>query len=96
MSTVLDLANFAIIHLNQGSFHHKQLLSTASVKTMQTSQVSFHTLQDEGYGVTFRTETYRGKRLVWHNGLARATTSIFCLVPEERIGVVMLFNGLTV
>jgi Beta-lactamase len=94
MSTVLDLANFAIMHLNQGRFRDKQLLSAASVKTMQTNQVAFHTLKDEGYGLTLRTETYKGKHLMWHNGLARATTSIFCLMPEERIAVMMLFNGL--
>ncbi len=94
MSTVLDLANFAIMHLNRGRFHDKQLLSTSSVENMQTNQVVFHTLKDEGYGLTFRAETYKGKHLVWHNGLSRATTSIFCLMPEEGIAVTMLFNGL--
>ncbi|HLX39356.1 MAG TPA: serine hydrolase domain-containing protein, partial [Ktedonobacteraceae bacterium] len=94
MSTVLDLANFAILHLNQGKFHGKQILSSESVKAMHTPQVAFHTVNDAGYGLTFRMEMYKGKHLLWHNGLARATTSIFCLVPEERIGITMLFNGL--
>ncbi len=94
MSTVLDLANFAILHLNQGRFRGKQILAPESVKAMHTQQVAFHTANDAGYGLTFRMETYKGKQLLWHNGLARATTSIFCLVPEERVGVMMLFNGL--
>jgi CubicO group peptidase (beta-lactamase class C family) len=94
MSTVLDLANFAILHLNQGKFHGQQILTPESVKTMHTQQVAFHTVNDAGYGLTFRMEMYKGKHILWHNGLARATTSIFCLVPEERIGIIMLFNGL--
>ncbi|MHB8600901.1 MAG: serine hydrolase domain-containing protein [Ktedonobacteraceae bacterium] len=94
MSTVLDLANFAILHLNQGKFHGKQMLTPESVKAMHTQHVAFHTVNDAGYGLTFRMEMYKGKHLLWHNGLARATTSIFCLVPEERIGIIMLFNGL--
>ncbi len=94
MSTVLDLANFALLHLNEGRFRGKRILTPESVKAMQTKQVEFYTVNDAGYGLTFRMETYKGKHLVWHNGMAPATTSIFCLVPEDRIAVIMLFNGL--
>lgn len=94
MSTVLDLANFALLHLNEGRFHGKQMLMPESVKAMHTKQVEFYTANNAGYGLTFRMETYKGKHLVWHNGMAPATTSIFCLVPEDRVAVIMLFNGL--
>lgn len=94
MSTVLDLASFAILHLNQGKFRDKQLLTPESVQAMHTKQANFYTMNDAGYGLTFRMETYKGKHLLWHNGMAPATTSIFCLLPEERIGITMLFNGL--
>lgn len=93
MSTVLDLANFAILHLNGGRFREKQVLSPASVIAMHTPQVSFHTVNDEGYGLTFRMYSYKGKRVIVHNGLFRATTTMFSLIPSDGVAVVILFNG---
>jgi CubicO group peptidase (beta-lactamase class C family) len=92
-STVLDLANFAILHLNGGRFRGKQLLSPELVATMHTPQVSFNTVRDEGYGLTFRMYGYKGKRAIVHNGLFQATTTMFSLIPSDSVAVIMLFNG---
>jgi CubicO group peptidase (beta-lactamase class C family) len=94
MSTALDLANFAILHLNQGRFRDRQLLSPESVRTMQTPVVSLWTFAEEGYGLAFATERYKGVRLVRHNGGGLASyASCFYLAPDEEMAVVLLANG---
>lgn len=93
-STVLDLANFAQLHLQAGRFRDESLLSPTSVALMHTPQVSLYTVSDEGYGLTFRTERYKGVRLLRHHGLFMCYSSIFYLAPDHGVGVSILFNSI--
>lgn len=93
-STALDLASFARLHLNAGRFGSQPLLSPASVALMHTPQVSLFTARDEGYGLTFRTERYKGIRLLRHHGLFMCYSSIFYLAPDHGVGVSILFNSI--
>jgi CubicO group peptidase (beta-lactamase class C family) len=92
MSTVLDLANFAIMQLNQGNFQGQQILSPESVRLMHTIQADLYTIKGTGYGITFFTEQYKGVRLVWHDGGISTYVCKFVLVPESGIAIIMLFN----
>ena len=92
ISTVLDLANFAIMQLNRGSFQGQQLLTPESVRLMHTIQAHLYTVKGTGYGLTFFTEQYKGMRLVWHDGGISTFVCKFVLVPEADIAVIMLFN----
>ncbi len=92
MSTVLDVANFAIMQLNQGNFQGHQLLSPESIRLMHSIQADLYTVKGTGYGLTFFTEQYKGARLVWHDGGISSFVSKFVLVPEANIAVHMLFN----
>lgn len=93
-STTLDLANFALLHLHAGRFQSQVLLTPASVALMHTPQVSLYTVHDEGYGLTFRTERYKGIRLLRHHGLFMCYSSIFYLAPDHGMGVSILFNSI--
>jgi CubicO group peptidase (beta-lactamase class C family) len=93
-STVHDLANFAVLHLNAGRFRDARLLAPESVALMHTPQVSLYTVHDEGYGLTFRTERYKGFRLLRHNGVFQCYSSVFYLAPDQGVGVSILFNGI--
>lgn len=91
-STVLDLANFAIIHLNQGRLRNKQILSPASVGEMHTVQSDLHTSTGSRYGLTFFVESYKGVNLVQHWGGVDSFSSRFVLVPEAGVAVIVLHN----
>jgi hypothetical protein len=54
MTTVLDLANFAMMQMDGGGFGGEQLLSAASVQAMQTLAAPHYTVAGEGYGITFK------------------------------------------
>jgi CubicO group peptidase (beta-lactamase class C family) len=56
MSTVLDLANFAVMHMNVGCFRDRKVLSPESVAEMHTPQADFRTVTGAGYGLTFFTD----------------------------------------
>ena len=92
MSTVLDLANFAIMQMSQGRFHDQQILSPASIATMQAPHASLYTLNDASYGLTFGTESYKGQRVVGHTGGISSFISRFSMIPAEGGAVILLFN----
>jgi CubicO group peptidase (beta-lactamase class C family) len=93
-STVQDVANFAMLHLNAGRFRGRPVLTPASVALMHRPQTSLYTVFDEGYGLTFRTERYKGIRLLCHNGVTMYYSSIFYLAPDHGLGVSILFNSM--
>ena len=92
ISTVLDLANFAIMQMNQGRFQGQQVLAPESVRLMHTVQADLYTVKGTGYGLTFFTGNYKGVRLVWHDGGISTFACKFVMAPESGIAVVMLFN----
>lgn len=92
MSTALDLANFAIMQMNQGRFDDTQVLSAASVAEMQTPQANLYTTNDSGYGLTFGIETYKSQRVVGHGGAISSFGSQLSMIPAAGVAVVLLFN----
>jgi CubicO group peptidase (beta-lactamase class C family) len=92
LSTALDLANFAMLHLNQGCFREQRLLLPASVAAMHRKQVSLIDDSEEGYGLTFYTDTYRGQPRVSHGGAISTYGSHLMLLPQAGIGIALLTN----
>lgn len=92
ISTVLDLAQFAIMHLHDGHFKGQQVLSAASVRAMRTPQTRLYTPSEAGYGLTLRSENYKGMRLVSHDGDVNSFNSRFLLIPEAKLAIVLLSN----
>lgn len=92
LSSALDLANFAILHLNQGRFRGQQLLAPASLAEMQRKQVSLIDGVEEGYGLTWYTDSYRGQPRVSHGGAISTFSGQIMLLPQAGLGVVLLNN----
>jgi CubicO group peptidase (beta-lactamase class C family) len=92
-STVDDLAHVAQMYLNHGSFHGQRILTPETIREMQTPLIRLWTLRNEGYGLAFATEEYRGVALARHNGGGRGSYgACFYLAPGENIGVIALAN----
>ncbi|MBK8033262.1 MAG: beta-lactamase family protein [Chloroflexi bacterium] len=93
MSTVLDLANFAIMHLSGGKFGDRQVLAPERVAEMHAPHAKFPSLTDDGYGLTLSSHNYRGVRVVGHGGRISSFASGFDFVPETGTAVIMLANN---
>lgn len=101
-SSVTDMAQWIRLQLGQGTVGGKKLLEGRTVKEMHTLQM--HTRPSEtdeklypeshltGYGLGWSLRDYRGLRLVSHGGAIRGMRAYVALVPERRLGVVVLTN----
>ena len=90
MSTVLDLANFSILHMKQGSFRGKRILSPEAVREMHKTHADMYTITDAGYGLTFASRTYKGVRRVGHGGVLTTYRSYFIMAPRAEAAVILL------
>jgi CubicO group peptidase (beta-lactamase class C family) len=92
ISNLLDMANFAQVHLNQGQFAGQPFLSPASIAEMHTPQADLYSLDQAGYGLLLQISHYKGLQRVGHNGGINAYGSRFVLLPEAGAGVILFFN----
>jgi CubicO group peptidase (beta-lactamase class C family) len=95
-STALDLANFALLHLQSGRFGHAQLLPPDLVATMHAPQADVAVDPSGGtftaYGLGFFHGSFRGRRVVGHPGGIGTIASRFLLLPDDGLAAILLFN----
>jgi hypothetical protein len=93
-SSIADLCKFAMMHLQDGTYNNRQILSPSSIKEMRSQQSKWYNLTDGGCGITFFGETKDGIDRYWHYGqYSNKYSSQFILVPEKGIAVIALANG---
>lgn len=98
--SVSDLANLALMYLNQGQFGDQHFLTAASVAEMQKSHTSRHidavvypwTDNYLGYGLGFEIGEYRGYYTTGHGGMNMSYNCYFKLFPDDQAGVLALTN----
>ena len=101
-SNVVDMAQWVRLHLGNGTYEGKQLLSPAAVREMAMPQT---VIRLEGqmaaqypeahfltYGLGWFLSDYRGKKLVEHGGSIDGMRALVAMIPEEKLGVVILTN----
>ena len=93
ISSTLDLANFGILHLNQGQFDGTTLLTPALVAAMHAPQTSRYTYGFEsGYGLGLYTGHYKGARHVSHGGMLESYNCTLALFPDHGVGLALQCN----
>jgi CubicO group peptidase (beta-lactamase class C family) len=101
-ASVRDLAQWLRFQLGKGKFEGKRLLRESVLEETHTPQVvvpmaSFATFEEEvttqvSYGLGWRIYDYRGRRVVAHGGSLDGYRSEITLLPEQKLGVVVLTN----
>lgn len=98
-STVMDMANWLTLHLNDGVFQEKRLISEKSLKEMHTPQMAcqlfpwkFKEMPISSYGMAWFIEPYRGHQMLHHGGNVDGFSALVTFLPEEKIGLVVLTN----
>ena len=94
IASALDMAQFALLHLNQGQVNERTLLSPETIASMQQSQAPLFTRKERHYGLAFCLEKYQGRRVVGHDGTIGSFGCQFALLPDDGIGAVLLYNRL--
>lgn len=104
-STVSELANYLIMHLNKGVFNKKQVIEQELLDLMHTQhyqetarcRLYGRTIGDfgkAGYGYGFGVhDNFYGYKLVHHSGSwTNGSSSWIAMLPQLKIGVVILAN----
>jgi CubicO group peptidase (beta-lactamase class C family) len=104
IASVADLAKWISVQLDSGRTGRTRLWSASQTREMWSSQTimpindpqpSLAALRPNfaAYALGWRVRDYRGHKLVHHTGGLAGMTSKTTLVPDLRLGIVMLTNG---
>jgi CubicO group peptidase (beta-lactamase class C family) len=104
-SSVKQMINWVKLHLNDGKFGDKQLISPASVKELHTSQfiippvgefqlfwMSCPDMNFLTYGLGWFIQDYKGRKVSHHGGNIDGMSAMVSMIPSEKLGVVILTN----
>jgi CubicO group peptidase (beta-lactamase class C family) len=93
-STVLDLANFARMHLAKGQFQARQFLSSELISEMHTLQVPTYSPGAGGRGLALFVDPHPGSGLprVGHMGGITGYRALFELYPTIDAAIVLVMN----
>ena len=96
------MAQWVRLQLNNGTYQGKQLISSASVKEMHSPQTiiplegQMKMLYPEAhflnYGMGWFLSDYHGRKMVEHGGSIDGMRGLVAMIPEEKIGIVILAN----
>jgi len=100
-SNVEELANWMKMLLNGGSFNGTQVLSQEQLQAISTPRTLQRVNEAEmasgthfkSYGLGWSMYDLGGKKVMEHDGGMPGYISKVCIVPEEKLGVVVLNNG---
>jgi CubicO group peptidase (beta-lactamase class C family) len=101
VSNVVDMSRWMRLNLDEGLFEGKRILSSGIVREMQSMQIPTPISEDRmemlgtrfsGYGLGWGISDYRNLKLVTHGGGLSGMISYQALVPEKKLGVIVLTN----
>ncbi len=98
ISSMVELAQFGILHLRGGEFKKKQILSAYAVAQMQTphtvmkEMVEWPEVSDTQYGMGWFITHYRGRKHIHHGGNLAGFSTLLSFLPDEKIGVALAMN----
>ncbi len=100
-STIEDMANWVLLHLNHGKIGEQQLLSNEYLQDMYIphTPIPDHPILStpesplNGYGLGWFISAYRGYKLIHHGGNIDGFTSLISFMPNENIGMIVLTNS---
>lgn len=98
-SSVHDLSHWVMMQLNKGSYNGKQVLSGNALNETWTPQsilgnggVPFNRGHFALYGLGWFLEEYEGRKIVSHTGGVNGFVTSITLLPEEKLGIIVLTN----
>lgn len=104
LSTARSMGNWVRMLTEGGTFNGEPLLKPGTLAFIVRSQTPVATTGPGGqplppppaelraYGLSWVTESYRGTRLVWHNGSIDGMSAWVGMAPDLRLGVAILSN----
>jgi len=95
ISTAEDMARYLIAHMNGGRSGDVQVLSSAGIDELHRGVAEYRKMGISAgkYGMGWFVDEIGGAKLVWHSGTVPDFGAYMALLPEQKRGVVLLFNA---
>ena len=105
VSSARDMTRWLLLQLGRGTLDGRQYFTDEQARTMWTPHVSLTisresetaspTTHFNAYGLGWMLRDYHGRLIASHGGGLDGMYSAVAVVPDERLGVVVLTNGMT-
>jgi CubicO group peptidase (beta-lactamase class C family) len=98
-SCVNDMSKWVMMQLNNGKLDGKEIIPASAIAQTRTP----HSILGNGghmfnkshfalYGLGWFLEEYAGRKIVAHTGGVNGFVTSVCLIPEEKLGIIVLTN----
>ncbi|MEO6612697.1 MAG: serine hydrolase [Chitinophagaceae bacterium] len=98
-SSASDMSKWVMLLLNNGKLDGKEIIPAAAIGQTRTP----HSILGNGghmfnkshfslYGLGWFLEEYAGRKIVAHTGGVNGFVTSVCMVPEEKLGIIVLTN----
>ncbi len=98
-SSAMDLSKWVMMQLNGGKLDGKEIIPASAIGQTRTPQSilgngghPYNKSHFALYGLGWFLEEYSGRKIVSHTGGVNGFVTSVCLVPEEKLGIVVLTN----
>lgn len=98
-SSASDMSKWIMALLNNGKLEDKEVIAAAAIRrTRQPESIMgdgghiFNNAHFNLYGLGWFLEEYVGRKVVAHTGGVNGFVTSVCLVPEEKLGIIVLTN----
>jgi hypothetical protein len=98
-SSVTDLSHWVLMQLDNGQYNGRQVVPAAAIlETRKPASIlgPGGTMYNRGhfdlYGLGWALESYNGRKIVSHTGGVNGFVTSVTLIPEEKLGIVVLTN----
>jgi CubicO group peptidase (beta-lactamase class C family) len=90
-----DVAHYLIAYLNDGQYKGAQILSPAAIDEMHrpVAEINEMGMALGHYGMGWTIQVTGESKIVWHSGDVPDFGAFMALVPEQKKGMVLLFNA---
>jgi CubicO group peptidase (beta-lactamase class C family) len=102
-SDIEDMSKWVKLQLNNGIWHNDTIFTPTQATQMRTPHTNFTVREGakrywpsthfKAYGMGWSLEDYHGKLVVSHSGGYDGVITYTCLVPEEKLGFIILTNS---
>ena len=98
-SSIHDLSHWVIMQLNNGMYNNNQVVPLSAIAETRTPNSiigngghRFNRAHFSLYGLGWFLQEYSGRKIVAHDGGVNGFVTSVTLVPEEKLGIIVLTN----
>jgi len=95
ISTTEDMAHWLIAHMNEGRYGDGRVLSAEGIEALHCGAVEYRKMGISAgkYAMGWLDTELGQTRIVWHTGTVPDFEGYMAILPEQKTGVVLLFNA---